>query len=80
MKTFTLSYTYKVIKNGETEMCFRPSDESIDDYLATYKVYNTLEEALTDADNSITELTPLMFVEFQNSESIPQSLKDQFVI
>lgn len=80
MKTFTLSYTYKVIKDGQTEMCFRPSDESIDDYLATYKVYNTLAEALADADNSITELTPLMFVEFQNSESIPQSLKDQFVI
>lgn len=80
MKTFTLSYTYKVIKDGQTEMCFRPSDESIDDYLATYKVYNTLAEALADADNSITELTPLMFVEFQNSDSIPQSLKDQFVI
>jgi len=42
MKAFTLSYTYKVIKDGQTEMCFRPSDESIDDYLATYKVYNTL--------------------------------------
>lgn len=80
MKTFTLSYTYKVIKDGQTEMCFRPSDESIDDYLATYKVYNTLAEALADADNSITELTPLMFVEFQSSESIPQSLKDQFIL
>lgn len=80
MKTFTLSYTYKVIKDGQTEMCFRPSDESIDDYLATYKVYNTLAEALADVDNSITELTPLMFVEFQSSESIPQSLKDQFIL
>ncbi len=80
MKTFTLSYTYKVIKDGQTEMCFRPSDESIDDYLATYKVYNTLAEALADADNSITELTPLMFADFQNADSIPQSLKDQFIL
>lgn len=80
MKIFTLSYTYRVIKNGETEMCFRPSDESIDDYLATYKVYNTLAEALADADNSMTELTPLMFIYFQNAESIPQSLKDQFIL
>ena len=80
MKTFTLSYTYKIIKDGQTEMCFRPSDDLIDDYLATYKVYNTLAEALADADNSITELTPLMFIEFQNADSIPQSIKDQFVI
>ena len=80
MKTFTLSYKYKVIKDGQTEICFRPSDDLIDDYLATYKVYNTLAEALADADNSITELTPLMFVEFQSSESIPQSLKDQFIL
>jgi len=80
MKTFTLSYTYKVIKDGQTEMCFRPSDESIDDYLATYKVYNTLAEALADADNSIAELTPLMFADFQNADSIPQSLKDQFIL
>lgn len=80
MKTFTLSYTYRVIKDGQTEMCFRPSDESIDDYLATYKVYNTLAEALADADNSITELTPLMFADFQNADSIPQSLKDQFIL
>lgn len=80
MKTFTLSYTYKVIKDGQTEMCFRPSDESIDDYLATYKVYNTLAEALADADNSILELTPIMFAEFQSADNIPQSIKDQFVI
>lgn len=80
MKIFTLSYTYRVIKNGEAEMCFRPSDDSIDDYLATYKVYNTLSEALADADNSMTELTPLMFIDFQNAESIPQSLKDQFIL
>lgn len=80
MKTFTLSYKYKVIKDGQTEICFRPSDDLIDDYLATYKVYNTLSEALADADNSVLELTPIMFAEFQSADNIPQSIKDQFVI
>ncbi len=80
MKTFTLAYTYKVIKDGQTEMCFKPSDESIDDYLATYKVYNTLTEALNDANASIIELTPLMFDVFKNADSIPQTLRDEFYL
>ena len=80
MKAFTLSYTYKVLRDGQTEVCFRPSDESIDDYLATYKTYNSLAEALADVDSSILELTPAMFDVFKNADNIPQALRDEFYL
>jgi hypothetical protein len=80
MKTFTLSYSYIVLKNGYTEISFKPSDELIDDYIVTYKIYNSLSDALSDVDDSIIELTPIMFDSFQNMEDIPQYIKDQFIL
>lgn len=61
-------------------MEYKPSDDLIDDYIATYKIYNSLAEALADVDNSLLELTPLMFASFQESDSIPQDIKDQFTL
>lgn len=78
MKKFTLAYTYKVIRDGQTEMFFRPSDESIDDYLATYLVYNNLTEALADVDNCIIQLTPIMYDTFESMDNVPLEIRNQF--
>lgn len=78
MKKFTLAYTYKVIRDGQTEMCYKPSDESIDDYLATYLVYNNLTEALADVDNCITQLTPIMYDTFESMDNVPLEIRNQF--
>ena len=78
MKKFTLSNTYKVLRSGIVEIAFRPSDELIDDYIITYKIYNTLAEGIADIDNSLAELTPLIFADFQQLESVPLEIRNQF--
>lgn len=78
MKKFTLSYTYRVLKDGQTETTLKPSDELIDDYIATYKVYSTLSDATGDVDNLIAEMTPLLFAEFQQMDNIPLTIREQF--
>lgn len=78
MKKFIVSSTYKVLKDGTTEITFKPSDELIDNYIASYKIYNTLAECTADVDNSIIELTPLMFAEFQQLDNIPVEIRNQF--
>jgi hypothetical protein len=78
MKKFIVSSTYKVLKDGTTEITFKPSDELIDNYVASYKIYNTLAEGIADIDNSIIEITPVLFSHFQQMDNIPQVLKDQF--
>jgi len=78
MKKFTLANTYKVLRDGTVEIAFRPSDELIDDYIVSYKIYNTLAEGIADIDNSLIELTPLMFADFQQLESVPVEIRNQF--
>jgi hypothetical protein len=78
MKKFTLANTYKVLRDGTVEIAFRPSDELIEDYIVSYKIYNTLAEGIADIDNSLIELIPLMFADFQQLESVPVEIRNQF--
>ena len=80
MKTFTLSAEYNVLRNGVTEICLQPSDPQIQRYLATYKVYNTKQEAIDDTANFITEQTPIQYHVFQYTESIPKEIRDEYTL
>ena len=80
MKTFTLTSSYKLTRDGQAEVCLRPSDPQIENYLDTYKVYDTEQDALDDIANFINEQRPLMFVVFQEMDNVPQSVKDQYML
>jgi len=66
------------MKNGQTQICLKPSDQQIDDYLATYNTYNNEADALADLDRFIIEQTPIMFEVFYNCDSIPQEIRNNF--
>jgi hypothetical protein len=78
MKIFTLSTTYKILEDGVTEVCLKPSDLQISYYLATYKVYNTEGEAIDDLNNFITEQTPIMYHIFKYSDNIPLDIRNEY--
>ena len=80
MKTFTLSAEYNVLRNGVTEICLQPSDPQIQMYLATYKVYNTKQEAIDDTANFITAQTPIQYHVFHYTESIPKEIRDEYTL
>ncbi len=78
MKTFTLSSTFTVLRDRQTQVCLKPSDQQIDDYLATFVTYPNEAEALGDLDRLIAEQTPIMYHIFHYSDSIPQEIRDQY--
>jgi hypothetical protein len=80
MKTFTLTSSYKLIRDGQAEVCLRPSDAQIENYIDTFKVYNTEQEALDDIANFINEQRPLLFDVFQGMENIPLSIREQYIL
>ena len=78
MKTFTLSSTFTVMRDGQTQICLKPSDQQIDEYLATYATYTSEADALSDLDRFIDEQTPILYHIFQYTETIPQEIRDQY--
>lgn len=78
MKKFILSSTYIVFKNGLTQVCLEPSDSQINEYINTYKVYDSEDEALSDIPNLIVEQTPLLYNVFKDSEGIPIEIRNQY--
>jgi len=80
MKTFNLKSSYRVLNSGLTEVCLKPSDAQIENYIDTYKVYDTEQEALDDIANFINEQRPLMFEVFQGMENIPLSIREQYIL
>jgi hypothetical protein len=78
MKTFTLSSTFTVMRDGQTQICLKPSDQQIDEYLATYATYASEADALNDLDRFIDEQTPILYHIFQYTETIPQEIRDQY--
>lgn len=78
MKKFTLTATYEVMRDLQTQVCLKPTDTQIENYLATYRVYETESIAIAETPNFIAEMTPLLFAEFQQMDNVPQSIRDEF--
>ena len=78
MKKFELKSSYYVDENGVVYITLLPNDISIEKYLAS----NHELKNRADIDSQITllidEMTPILFEKFQDLESVPQFIKDEF--
>jgi hypothetical protein len=80
METFTLTSSYIVLRDGQTQVCLKPSSALIADYIATYKAFIDEATAIAETPDFIIEMTPLLFAEFQAMDNVPQSIRDQFIL
>ena len=78
MENFTLTVTYIILENLETNVCLRPSSDLINDYISTYRIYNNEEEALINIPFFIEEMSPLLFNKFKEMDNIDNELRSQF--
>lgn len=78
MKQFTLSTTYFVEEDLETNVCFRPTDLEISDYIASFFIFSNEEEALNEIPILIIEITPILFQKFQEMENIPIEIRNNY--
>jgi len=78
MEKFTLTPTYFIEEDLETNVCLKPSNDLIDDYISTYRVYKNEEEALLNIPFLIEEMTPSLFYIFKQMDNVPIEIRDQF--
>lgn len=78
--TFILTPTYVVLENSEVNVCLRPTNETISDKICTYRIYADEATALNEIPGFIVEMTPLLYNDFQNMESVSAGVKSYFTI
>ncbi len=78
MEKFILVSTIIIEDDLEANVCLKPSSSLIENYIATYKTFESESIAIAETPNFITEMTPLLFAEFQQMDNVPQSIRDEF--
>jgi hypothetical protein len=66
MEQFTLQHTIIIEDDLQANVCLKPTNEGLKNFIATYKVYDTENEALNDLDNFKTEMTVKLFNDLPN--------------
>ena len=78
MEKFILIPTTVIEDDLEANVCLKPSSVLIEDYIATYKIYENEAIAIAETPSLITEQTPLLFYTFQQMENVPIEIRNQF--
>jgi hypothetical protein len=78
MEKFILVSTIIIEDDLEANVCLKPSSSLIENYIATYKTFESESIAIAETPNFITEMTPILFAEFQQMDNVPQSIRDEF--
>jgi hypothetical protein len=78
MEKFILIPTTVIEDDLEANVCLKPSNVLIEDYIATYKIYENEAIAIAETPSFITEQTPLLFYTFQQMENVPIEIRNQF--
>jgi hypothetical protein len=78
MEKFILIPTTVIEDDLEANVCLKPSSVIIENYIATYKVYENEAIAIAETPSLITEQTPLLFYTFQQMENVPIEIRNQF--
>jgi hypothetical protein len=80
MKQFTLSTSYFIESDLEVNVCFRPTDIGISDYIASFFTFENEEEALNEIPILIVEITSILFNKFQEMENIPIEIRNEYYL
>lgn len=79
MENFTLTSTYVIDGDLKVNVCLKPTNNLISDYISTYRVYDNEQEALNNMTSFIEEMTPLLFSQFEEMVNVPIEIRNMFV-
>jgi hypothetical protein len=80
MKQFTLSTSYFIEPDLEANVCLRPSDPQISDYIASFFTFENEEEAFNEIPILVVEITSILFNKFQEMENIPIEIRNEYYL
>lgn len=78
MEKFILISSSFIEEDLEANVCLKPSSPLIENYIATYKTFENEAVAIAETPAFITEMTPLLFIEFQLMDNVPLEIRNQF--
>jgi hypothetical protein len=78
MIKFTLTSSMVIGDSLEVNVCLKPSDSLIENYIATYKNFENLETAEAEIPAFIAEMTPILFEQFQEMENVAKAIRDRY--
>jgi len=78
MEQFILIPTTIIEEDLQANVCLKPSSQLIENYIATYKIFDSEAEAIAEMESFIAEMTPLLFDKFQEMENVPLEVRNQF--
>lgn len=79
MENFTLTSTYVIDGDLKVNVCLKPTNNLISDYISTYRVYDNEQDALNNMTSFIEEMTPLLFNEFKQMLNVPLEVRNNFI-
>jgi hypothetical protein len=80
MKQFTLSTSYFIEPDLEANVCLRPSDTEISDYIASFFTFPNEQVALDEMPDLIISQTPILFEKFQEMDNVPIETRDEYYL
>jgi hypothetical protein len=80
MKQFTLSTSYFIEPDLEANVCLRPSDPQISDYIASFFIFSNEQEALEEIPGLAITQTPILFEKFQEMDNIDINIRSSYFI
>jgi hypothetical protein len=80
MEKFILISSIIIEDDLEANVCLKPSSVTIEDYIASYRVYENEAVAIAETPSFITEQTPLLFYTFQQMENVPIEIRDNYYL
>ena len=80
MKQFTLSTSYFIEPDLEANVCLRPSDPEISDYIASFFIYPNEQVALDEIYELAITQRPILFEKFQEMDNVPIEVREQYFL
>jgi hypothetical protein len=80
MLTFELTYETKVLNQEQISVRIFPNNSLISDLICSYATISINDDLLSFVADLISEMTPILFNDFQQMENINNELKSQFVL
>lgn len=80
MEKFILISSSFIEEDLEADVCLKPSSPLIENCIATYKTFENEAVAIVETPSFITEMTPLLFAQFQQMDNVPIEIRNQFAL
>lgn len=78
MVNFALTYEIIYLEGGQVNVKLYPSDITINEYIADYRVFDTEPQALSSMTDYINELTPILYNYFINMDNVQSRIRNNY--